>query len=621
MNERYLQLRSLSEGLKLLKKRFSFEPEIINVPVQDSAGLVTAFAVHAPLSYPAGHLSAMDGIAVRSADTHGATDQSPVLITDYARVNTGNLIPSGYDAVIMIEDTEETGEGYLVRSSAYPWQHIRPVGEDIALGEMVLPGGHVIRASDIGAMASYGISTVDVLTLRVALIPTGSEIVNPGTTPKPGQVIESNMLMACAEIRKTGAQVTLYPVIPDEPDLIRKTVEEAVSSHDLVLISAGSSKGTKDYTSRIIGELGTVFVHGLAIKPAKPVIFGEISKKPVIGMPGYPVACHTILREIVLPALSWYGLYVPEHQVINARLAGPLHSDIGIDEFVLVTIGKINESWVALPMSRGSGIQMSLVRSNGFITIPASSEGLEPGSTVSVNLTTPISEAEKTILITGSHDPVIDHLSDQLKNTGVFPSSVHVGSMGGLLALKRGDCHLAPMHLLSEDGDYNIAFLKRFMPGESLVLICVAEREQGIVSKTGLGFDAITTHRFINRQKGSGTRILLDYMLKERGINPDTIQGYSREVTTHLAVCLAVMSGDADLGMAVHSAAKAYDLPFIPVGTERYELVMRADAFESDKRIQGIISVIQSEKFKTLLSRLGGYRTSETGVIRKIIPS
>lgn len=621
MNERYLQLRSLSEGLKLLKERFSFEPEIMQIPVQDSVGFVTAFAVHAPLSYPAGHLSAMDGIAVRSTDTHGTTDQNPLVIKDYAKVNTGNLIPSQYDAVIMIEDTEEVEEGVLIRLPAYPWQHIRPVGEDIALGEMVLPGGHTIRSGDIGAMASYGITSVDVLSLRVALIPTGSEIVSLGTSPKPGQVIESNMLMAGADLRKIGAQVTMYPVIPDEPDQIKKTVEEAVNSHDLVLVSAGSSKGTKDYTSKIISELGTVFVHGLAIKPAKPVIFGEISGKPVIGMPGYPVACHTILREIVLPALSWYGLHVPEHQVIEARLAGPLHSEIGIDEFVLVTIGKIADSWVALPMSRGSGIQMSLVRSNGYITIPATSEGLESGSKVSVRVTTPISEAEKTILITGSHDPVIDHLSDQLKNSGIFPSSIHVGSMGGLLALKRGDCHLAPMHLLSEDGDYNIAFLKRFMPEENLVLICLAEREQGIVSRTGLNFDDITTHRFVNRQKGSGTRILLDYMLKEKGISPESIQGYNREMTTHLAVCLAVMSGDADLGMAVHSAAKVYDLPFIPVGTERYELVMRADTYESDYRVQSVISVIQSENFKSLLLRLGGYKTEETGFIRKITPS
>lgn len=621
MTERYLQLKSLSEGLRLLHTRFPNEAGIEEVPVQDSIGRVTAHAVHAPLSFPAGHLSAMDGLAVKAEDTHGATDQSPVLITDYIRVNTGNLIPSEYDAVIMIEDTEEADDGFLIRMSAYPWQHIRPVGEDIALGEMVLPSGHTIRSGDIGAMAAYGITRVDVLSLRVALIPTGSEIVPLGTSPKPGQVIESNMLMAAAEIRESGAMVTLFPVVPDEPDIIRKAITEAVASHDLVLISAGSSKGTKDYTSRIISELGTVFVHGLAIKPGKPVIFGEISGKPVIGMPGYPVACHTILREIIRPLLSWYGLHIEEPQIIEARLAGPLYSDIGIDEFVLVTIGKIKDSWVALPLSRGSGIQMSLVRSNGYITIPASSEGFEPGSLVSVRVTTPIAEAERTILITGSHDPVIDHLSDHLRSSGIFPASVHVGSMGGLMALKRGDCHLAPMHLLSEDGDYNRAFLKRYMPGEELVLICVAEREQGIVSRDGLDFDAISTHRFVNRQKGSGTRMLFDYMLKERGISSDSVQGYNREVTTHLAVCLAVMSGDGDLGMAVHSAAKAYNLPFIPIGTERYELAMRKETFESDSRVQSVVSLIQSDEFKSLLSRLGGYRTNETGVIRRISPA
>ncbi len=621
MTERYLQLKSLSEGLRMLQNRFPFEAGIKTVPVQDSIGLVTAHAIHASLSYPASHLSAMDGIAVKSGDTHGATDQNPLIITDFVRVNTGNLIPSGYDAVIMIEDTEETDDGFQIRMPAFPWQHIRPVGEDIALGEMILPGGHTIRSGDIGAMASYGISGVDVLSVRVALIPTGSEVVPLGTMPKPGQVIESNMLMAAAEILESGAHVTLYPIVPDEPEKIRDAIIEAVAFHDLVLISAGSSKGTKDYTSRIINELGTVFVHGLAIKPAKPVILGEISGKPVIGMPGYPVACHTILREIIRPVLSWYGLNISENQVVEARLAGPLYSDIGIDEFVLVTIGKIKDSWVALPLSRGSGIQMSLVRSNGYITIPASSEGFEPGSQVSVIVTTPLAEAEKTILITGSHDPVIDHLSDHLRTGGIFPASVHVGSMGGLMALKRGDCHLAPMHLLSEDGDYNVAFLKRYMPDEELVLICVAEREQGIVSRDGLNFDAISTHRFVNRQKGSGTRMLLDYMLKEKGILPDSIQGYNREMTTHLAVCLAVMSGDADLGMAVHSAAKAYNLPFIPIGTERYELAMRKESFESDSRVQSVVSLIQSDEFKSLLSRLGGYRTNETGVIRRVTPA
>lgn len=618
MSDRYLHLISLSDALILLKEKFSFTPRTMTIPVENSTERVTAKAIHAPLSSPLGHLSAMDGIAVKSVDTNGVTDQKPVLIQDFIRVNTGNLVPSEYDAVIMIEDTEDHEDGILIRNPAYPWQHIRPVGEDIAKGEMVLPGGHTIRPCDIGAMAAYGITKVEVNCLKVALIPTGSEIVSLGTTPKPGQVIESNMLMVAAEIRQTGADVTIYPIVPDEPDIITSTIKDAVASHDLILVSAGSSKGTRDYTDQIIRKLGEVYVHGVAIKPAKPVIMGHISGKPVIGMPGYPVACHTILREIVRPILSWYGLHVSELPILSARLASPLFSDIGIDEFVQVTIGKIRGSWIALPLSRGSGVQMSMVRSNGYITIPSDREGFEAGSDVSITITTPISEAENTILITGSHDPVIDYLSDELRESGIFPSSVHVGSMGGLLALKRGDCHLAPMHLLMDNGDYNIGYLKKYLPGEDLVLICVAEREQGVVSRQGLIFEDIISHRFVNRQKGSGTRMLLDFLLKEKSIKSESITGYDREMTTHLAVCLAILSGDADLGLAVYSAAKTYGLSFVPVGTERYELVMKAESFEKDLRIQKIIRTIQSDSFKALLERLGGYKTLETGFMRKI---
>lgn len=618
MGDRYLHLTSLSDAITLLKNRFSLNPQIITVPVPDSAGKVSACAVYAPTSFPSGHLSAMDGIAVKAGDTKNATEQKPVIIRDFIRVNTGNMVPTEYDAVIMIEDTEEIEEGFLIRKSAYPWQNIRPVGEDIARGEMVLPGGHVIRPVDIGAMVSYGITEVSVLSLHVALIPTGSEIISPGSIPKPGQVIESNMQMAAAEIKKAGATVTLYPIVPDEPDRIEATIRDAIATHDVVLVSAGSSKGTKDYTDPIFRSLGTVFVHGINIKPAKPVILADIDGKPLIGVPGYPVACHTILREIILPFLSWYGLYVPGYPEINAKLAGSLHSEIGTDEFVLVTVGKIQDSWVALPLSRGSGVQMSMVRSNGYLTIPASVEGYEPGTKVSVRITTPVSEAEKTILISGSHDPVIDYLADELRESGVFPSSVHVGSMGGLLAIKRGDCHLAPMHLLMDDGDYNTGYLKRYLPDHDLCLICVAEREQGIVSKQGLSLEDIQTHRFINRQKGSGTRMLLDYLLKERNITPESIIGYEREMTTHLAVCLAILSGDAEMGMAVYSAAKAYGLEFVPVGTERYEMAVLAENLDHDPRIQKVVSVIQSESFKKLLNRLGGYKTEETGKIRKI---
>ncbi|MFH0967089.1 MAG: molybdopterin biosynthesis protein [Methanobacteriota archaeon] len=613
---RYLTLTSLSDALCQLREHFPCSPRVIRVPVQNSFGKITAEAIFSPLSVPAAHLSAMDGIAVKSRDTIGATDQKPIDLIDVVRVNTGNVIPDGYDAVIMIEDVIRQDGTYQIRSSAHPWQHIRPVGEDIAVTEMIIPRMSQIRAADIGAMASYGIFEVPVLDLKVALIPTGSEIVPVGSMPGPGQVIESNMHMAAALITATGVGVTQYPIVPDDPDQIRALVERAVEDNDIVLISAGSSKGTKDYTAKIIADLGAVFIHGIAIKPAKPVILGYIKDKPIIGMPGYPIACHTILREIILPLLGWYGFPIPEPEVIPVQLTSAIHSSIGTDEFVLATVGRIQDSWVAAPLSRGSGVQMSLVRSNAYLKIPADLEGFETGSKTTAILTVRKSTAEQVVLITGSHDPAIDHLADLIRDDGIIIASSHVGSMGGLLTLKRGNCHLAPMHLLADDGEYNIPYLEKYIPNTELVLICVAEREQGIVSREGLGFDTITSHRFINRQRGSGTRMLLDHLLLQKRIPSGAITGYDREVTTHLGVCLSVQSGDADLGIAVYSAARAFSLQFIPVGSERYELVTTKQMFEEDSRIQAISRVIASQKWKNILMQLGGYKTENTGTIR-----
>ncbi len=613
---RFFTLTSLKDALSELHRRFPGEPRIVHVPVQNASGRITAEAVFSPISFPGTHLSAMDGIAVRSAETIGATEQKPKTLPHAVRVNTGNTIPDGYDAVIMIEDLKEENNGFTIYAPAHPWQHIRPVGEDIAETEMIIPRRTLIRPTDIGAMISYGVTEVPVLDLRIALIPTGSEIVPVGTVPAPGQVIESNMHVAAAELKKAGVRVTHYPIVPDVLDLIKWTVEKAAEDHDIILISAGSSKGTKDYTARVISDLGEVFVHGIAIKPAKPVILGEIRNKPVIGMPGYPIACTTILREIVLPLLRWHGFIIPEPETVPVRLTGAIPSSIGSDEFVLASIGKIGDTWIASPVSRGSGIQMSMVRANAYLTIPSEQEGLEAGSETTASLTVPRSEAEQVILITGSHDPVIDYIADMMRDDNIAISSSHVGSMGGLLALKRGYCHLAPMHLLADDGEYNIPYLKEYFPEEELVLICVAERIQGVVSRDNLSFDSILTGRFINRQRGSGTRMLLDHLLKENGIRPDQIDGYDKDVTTHLAVCLAIQNKDADLGMAILSAARTFSLSFVPVGVERYELVTTKKMYEADDRIRKIRDLIASDSFKSLLSRLGGYETTRSGTIQ-----
>ncbi len=614
--KRYLSVISLAEARALVERSFPAIPGVVRVPVTaGTVGRITAAPIFARFSVPAIHLSAMDGIAVRSAETLGASEQNPVTLPDAARVNTGNIVPAGYDAVVMIEDVWVDGETYTVRKPVSPWQHIRPVGEDIGESEMILSSHHRIRPQDVGALANYGVTEVDVLNVRAGLIPTGSELVPAGVMPPPGKVVESNTLMAASVLAEAGVEAHRYPIVPDDPDRIRDAVRRGVVENDILLVSAGSSAGTRDYTADIVRDLGEVLAHGVAIKPGKPVIVGRVEGKPVIGLPGYPLAAATVLRELVMPLVARYGLPVREPGHVAARLTTSLQSDIGTDEFVLLSVGKIGDRWVAVPQSRGAGIQMSAVRANGYLRIPGDMEGAEAGKTVDVRLTVPRAEAEEAVLVTGSHDPALDYLADLVRPRGVDIHSTHLGSMGGVIALKKEECHAAPMHLLAPDGTYNTYYLERYMPGADLALLCVAERQQGIISRDGLSFDDLPGRTFINRQKGSGTRMLLDHTLAARGIDPASIPGYGREATTHLAVALAVRTGEADAGMGVYSAAKALDLAFVPVATERYELAMHR-AMLDDPGIAALVETVSSAAFKQVLRNLGGYETDETGVLR-----
>ncbi len=616
MVKRYLSVISLAEARALVERSFPAIPGVVRVPVTaGTVGRITAAPIFARFSVPAIHLSAMDGIAVRSAETLGASEQNPVTLPGAARVNTGNIVPAGYDAVVMIEDVWVDGETYTVRKPVSPWQHIRPVGEDIGESEMILSSHHRIRPQDVGALANYGVTEVKVLNVRAGLIPTGSELVPAGVMPPPGKVVESNTLMAASVLAEAGVEAHRYPIVPDDPDRIRDAVRRGVVENDILLVSAGSSAGTRDYTADIVRDLGEVLAHGVAIKPGKPVIIGRVEGKPVIGLPGYPLAAATVLRELVMPLVARYGLPVREPGHVAARLTTSLQSDIGTDEFVLLSVGKIGDRWVAVPQSRGAGIQMSAVRANGYLRIPEDMEGAEAGKTVDVRLTVPRAEAEEAVLVTGSHDPALDYLADLVRPRGVDIHSTHLGSMGGVIALKKEECHAAPMHLLAPDGTYNTYYLERYMPGADLALLCVAERQQGVISRDGLSFDDLPGRTFINRQKGSGTRMLLDHTLAARGIDPASIPGYGREATTHLAVALAVRTGEADAGMGVYSAAKALDLAFVPVATERYELAMHR-AMLDDPGIAALVETVSSAAFKQVLRNLGGYETDETGVLR-----
>lgn len=616
--KRYLTLTPLDAVLGLFGTHFTCTPSRERVNLEGAVGRITAEPIFANYSVPEVHLAAMDGIAVVSADTAGASEQHPVTLARAVRVNTGNVVPPEYDTVIMIEDVLVEEERFTIRKAASPWQHVRPAGEDIGESEMALPSRHRIRPPEIGALAAYGITNLDVITVRVGLIPTGSELVAHGARPAPGQVVESNTVMAAAMLGALGATCTKYPVVKDDRSLIRDSVHQAVAENDIVIISAGSSAGTRDFTANVIGDLGEVLTHGIAIKPGKPAIIGRINKKPVIGMPGYPLSALTVLRELVIPLLRHFGLDIPTPEIIEAQITSTIAKEVGSDEFVLCSLGRVGDRWIVSPQSRGAGVQMSAVRANAYLKIPSGSEGYEAGERVPAILSVPRADAENALLITGSHDPVVDYLADMLQQEGVELHSTHVGSMGGILALIKGECHAAPMHLLAEDGSYNIPYLRKYLPGEDLVLLCMAGREQGIVSKTGIGIDDLINHRFVNRQRGSGTRMLLDHELTRRGIDPSAIAGYGREVTTHLAVALAVKSGEADAGMCVYSAAKALGLRFVPVAQERYELVMRQSQLD-DPRVASLCDAIVSPAFKEILSRLGGYDTKETGV-RRVLP-
>ena len=615
MVKRYLSVITLDDALALLSREFPCRPSTVKVPLEEAAGRITSGPVFARYSVPEIHLSAMDGIAVVSAETKGASEQHPVTLDRTARVNTGNVVPQEYDAVIMIEDVWEADGRYTIRKAAAPWQHVRPAGEDLAESEMVMPTAHRIREHETGALATYGITHPEVIAVRVGLVPTGSELVPAGTRPKPGQVVESNTVMAKAMLGAAGATCTRYPFVEDQPEKIHDAIARAAKENDIVIVSAGSSAGTRDFTADVIAGLGEVLVHGVAIKPGKPVIIGRIGNKPVFGLPGYPLSALTVLREIVLPFLRNYGMYVPEPDRIPAQITTSLAKEIGSDEFVLCTLGRVGSRWVVSPQSKGAGVQMSGIRANAYLRVPRESEGFDAGREVDARLMVPATDAAGALLITGSHDPVIDYLADIIRPQGITLLSTHAGSMGGILALKKDECHAAPTHLLADDGSYNTSYLKKYLPGTDVDLVCIAERQQGVVSRDGLAFRDLPGHSIINRQKGSGTRMLLDYELRKTGINPSTIPGYEREVTTHIAVALAVKSGEADAGMCVYSAAKALGLSFVPVAHERYELAFRRD-HAGDPRLVALIEAIRSPVFSGILGRLGGYETGETGRIR-----
>ena len=613
-----------------------------NVPLDEALGRVTAKPVWAELSSPGYHASAMDGYAVASVDTIGATETTPKRLATGPNgpatyVDTGDPIPVWADAVIMIEHTQQMDEGngveaIEIQAGVAPWTSIRPMGEDMVATELVLPANHQLKPVDLGALAGSGHATVSVRRRpRVAVIPTGTELVTVEQAAqsglKSGDIIEYNALVLSAQIREWGGIPTRYPIVVDDYERIKERVLDAASSHDLVLVNAGSSAGSEDFTSSIVEEIGTLLVHGVAIRPGHPVILGIVSdhNTPIIGIPGYPVSCALTGEIFVEPLIShWLGLPPREKPKIHATVTRKLLSPIGEDEWVRVTAGRVGERIVAAPLSRGAGVITSLVRADGIVRIPRFTEGIDAGQDVVVELYRDPANIERTIVHIGSHDLCLDLLSQLLADadSGHRFTSANAGSLGGLMALRRGDAHLAGSHLLDpETGEYNISSIKQYLPDVPVVLMTFMHREQGLIVASGnpKGIKGLTDLAredicFVNRQRGAGTRVLLDYHLAKCGIGPESIKGYRREEYTHMAVAVAIQSGVADCGLGIAAAASALKLDFIPLEKERYDLVIPRVHYESYV-LRPLLDLIHGKELRRMIGELPGYDTEQMGEV------
>lgn len=641
--------RRFSDALKAIGRWQPIEGE--DIPVPDALGRVTARPIWARVSSPAYHASAMDGYAVRAEETITANDTHPLQLElgpQAQVVDTGDPLPGWADAVIMIENVQPIGNTYIeIRAPIAPWTAVRPLGEDMVATELVLPANHVLRPVDLGALAGSGHATVNVRRKpRVAVIPTGTELITMEQVVrsgvKAGDIIEYNSIVLAAEVEQWGGVATRYPIVIDDFERIKAVVQDAASKYDLVLINAGSSAGSEDFTARVVQELGTLLVHGVAVRPGHPVILGMIqsptsnlhAKRPIIGVPGYPVSAALTGEIFVEPLLAkWLGL--PGHQkpTLRGHITRKLLSPMGEDEWVRVTAGKVGERIVAAPLSRGAGVITSLVRADGIVRIPRFSEGVDTGEQVTIELYTDPAEIDRTIVHIGSHDLTLDLLAQHLAEmTSDSPTpdrsaqrrfvSAHAGSLGGLIALRRGEAHLAGSHLLDpETGEYNFAYIKQYLPNVPVVVVTLLRREQGLIVAKGnpknlasLRDLARSDMRFVNRQRGAGTRVLLDYRLNELGIAAESVHGYQREEYTHLAVAAAVQSGVADCGLGVRAAARALDLDFVSVEWERYDLVIPQQFYESEL-LQPLLTLIRDKSFRKVVGELEGYDSSGMGEV------
>lgn len=616
------------EYLELLEHQ-GFEPQTQVIPVYESCGRVTAEAVYAHICAPHYTASAMDGVAVCARDTFGATETTPVTLhpEQFTVLDTGDPVPEGRDAVIMVEDLVKNEDGSItIHAAAAPWQHIRQIGEDVCAGEMILPGHMTVTPAAIGAMIAGGVLELRVIRRPVVgIIPTGDEIIPPCTDPRPGDILEFNGSIFSAMVRQWGAEPVVYPIVPDDFDRIKAMVEKASDQCDMVILNAGSSAGREDFSAQVIRQLGQVLYHGIAIKPGKPAILGCRGKTAILGVPGYPVSGIIVIEQFLKPLIEhWLKTAAQPEHYAQATLTRPVVSGLKYQEFVRVRVGAVGGRLMASPLSRGSGVVSSFMKADGILEVPQGLEGYEAGEEVTLRLLSPMEKLRNTLVVIGSHDPLLDELADMLHlgDPRLYMSSSHVGSMGGIMAIRRGEAHMAGCHLLdTADGTYNRSFIRKYFPKGDVRLVSCVGRQQGLMVARGnplniCSFADISRQgiRYVNRQKGSGTRILTDYLCSREKVEPSDVYGYTREELTHTSVAAQIACGSADVGMGIYSAAKLYDLDFIPICIEEYDLIIPDHAWDSPM-VQQLLTILRSDAFREKILSMGGYTVDHPGQV------
>jgi putative molybdopterin biosynthesis protein len=632
--EQFLEVVSAEEARSRFEKHLELKPFAAEtVKLADSRGRVLANDVIAAVDAPPFDRSNVDGFAVRAVDTSGASDGNPTVLTlnpeviacghmpietvaagTCTAIATGGVIPRGADAVVMIEQTDLIEEGkprLEMRRAVLPGQFISFAGSDIARGETLLRRGTEIGAREIGMLAACGLDRIEVVRRpKVAVLSTGDELVEPGKPLRPGGVYDSNGAIVAAAVAEAGGEPIAFGAFRDDAVALEKAVREALDASDMVVLSGGTSKGAGDLSHRVVSQLDKpgILVHGVALKPGKPLCLGVVGNKPIVVLPGFPTSAIFTFHAFVAPVIRARAGLPPEAtQTVSARVPVRVASELGRKEFVLVSLVKGDQGTIAFPTGKGSGAVTSFSQADGFLEIDALASALHAGSDVQVTLIGNAARAPDLVVM-GSHDVALDVVVGALADHGLTARILAVGSLGGVAAATRGECDIAPVHLIDPaSGQYN-----RHLVTDGLSLVPGWRRMQGILFRHGdarfegrSATEALKTvladasALMVNRNAGAGTRVLTDKLLG--GARP---AGYANQPKSHNAVAAAIAQGRADWGLAIEPVAKLYGLGFLPVSPEHYDFLV-VDSRRERAGIQVFLAALRDERVRARIRALG----------------